>query len=377
MEQVVWSHSRLNKLLENPAEYFLIYEEGIKPKQEKAALSAGSAVHWALEHNTSDLTEYYQEKGKLLEYNDYTDEACLVECMAEAYFRNKVAIYREMLHDYEDNKDLAILDEYHELNLTCEFPSKLFTTPHKFLGIIDLLLLTDKGWILIDYKTSSRDVDWDEYKSQLYKYIQMLRYNFPEIPLWKMAIINLKKTSIRRKKNENDDSFRDRIRMEYDLNEENYIKLHVYDRTEFSEEQLAQNLSSLSEMMDLGQMILNNKLFFTHYSNIVNQFGPSQYYDIFYKTPDNYNLYTIRDLIFDEDENNVVNVRDCRPIDMQVLDSKNDILINKFSRFKEQVEQLKKKGITDDDDILEALRKQFITDENLLQKYMKTYNLCF
>lgn len=375
-KEVVWSHSRLNKLLENPAEYFLIYEEGIKPKQEKTALSLGSAVHWGLENNTSNLEQYYKDKGQLLEYNDYSDEACLAESMLEAYFRKKDEIYGTMFTDPETGKILGVLSEEHELSLTAEFPSKLFKNPHKFLGIIDLLFLTEKGWILADYKTSSQKVDWDNYKSQLYKYIHLLQFNFPEFPVWKVAIINLRKTQIRRKKNENDESFKQRIRDEYELNEDDLIELHVYNREEFDEKQLEHQKEDLSEMMDLGQMILNNKLFFTNYSNIVNQYGPSQYYDIFYKTADNHALYTIKDMIYDEDENDIVERRNCEPIDMLVLDGANDIL-NKYSIFKEQVKQLNDIGVTGDEKIYKSLKEKYKTDDNLLKKYMDTYKRGF
>ena len=375
-KEVVWSHSRLNKLFENPAEYFLIYEEGIKPKQEKTALSLGSCVHWLLENNTTDSTEYYKEKGDLLQTNDYTDEMCLAESIADAYFKKKVEIYGKMLFDKDTGKALDIISEEHELSLTAEFPSKLFKNPHKFLGIIDLLFLTDKGWVLVDYKTSSQKVDWDNYKSQLYKYIHLINFNFPEFPVWKIAIINLRKTMIRRKKDENDESFKQRIRNEYELDENNLIDLHIYNRDEFSEEQIKIHEQDLSSMMDMAQVILNNKMFFVNYTNIVNQYGPSQYYDIFYHTQDNYALYTIKDMIYDEDENDIIEKRNCEPIDMLVLDHKNDIL-NKYKLFKEQVKELNDAGVTDDDKVISTLKKKYICDDKLLGKYMKTYKKGF
>ncbi len=376
MDQIIWSHSRLNKLFENPAEYFLIYEEGIKPKQEKAALSTGSAVHWGLENNTSDLTKYYEEKGQLLQWNDYSNEQCLAESMIGAFLDQKVDIYKKMLFDSETNQDLTILDEYHELQLTAEFPSRIFKTPHKFLGIVDLLLLTEKGWILVDYKTSSQKVDWDNYKSQLYKYFHLISYNFPEFPIWKIAIINLKKTNIRRKKDENDVSFKDRIKAEYELPENEMIEVHIYHQEEFDEVKIKKNTQDLCEMMDLAQIILNNKMFFTNYSNIVNQYGPSQYYDIFYPSEDNYALYTIKDMIYDEDDNDIKSSRNCEPIDMLCLDPKNNIL-NKFSKFKEEVTMLNENGTKNEQEIFKALKKKYTTDDKLLKKYMETYKRGF
>lgn len=376
MKKVVWSHSRLQKLFENPAEYFLVYEEGIKPKQEKAALSTGSAVHWLLEHNTTDLTDYYkQEKGDLLQWNDYSDEQCLAESIAEAYFRKKTEIYKDMLTDPETGKVLSIDAEEHELQLTMELPSMLFKQPHSFLGIVDLLLLTEKGWILVDYKTGSKDVDWDNYKSQLYKYIHLLNFNFPEYPVWKICIIHLKKTGIRRRKNENDESYKQRIRDEYELDEDNLISLHVYSRDEFDEQKLNAQRNDLIEMMDMGQVMLNNRMFFCNYSNIVGQYGPSQYYDIFYKNADSHNLYTIKDMIFDEEENDIVTSRPCTELDMLCLE-RTDIL-NKYSLFKQEVKMLSQPDRFDEEKVLKHMRKKYLTDEKLLSKYMVTYKKGF
>lgn len=376
MKKVVWSHSRLQKLFENPAEYFLVYEEGIKPKQEKAALSTGSAVHWLLEHNTTDLTDYYkQEKGDLLQWNDYSDEQCLAESIAEAYFRKKTEIYKDMLTDPETGKVLSIDAEEHELQLMMELPSKLFKQPHSFLGIVDLLLLTEKGWVLVDYKTGSKDVDWDNYKSQLYKYIHLLNFNFPEYPVWKICIIHLKKTGIRRRKNENDESYKQRIRDEYELDEDNLISLHVYSRDEFDEQKLDAQKKDLIEMMDMGQVMLNNRMFFCNYSNIIGQYGPSQYYDVFYKNADSHNLYTIKDMIFDEEENDIVTSRPCTELDMLCLE-RTDIL-NKYSLFKQEVKMLSQPDRFDEEKVLKHMRKKYLTDENLLSKYMMTYKKGF
>ena len=58
---ITWSHSRINKILENPAEYYLLYKQGISPIKEKSALSLGSAVHYGLELGTNDLVLHDRE----------------------------------------------------------------------------------------------------------------------------------------------------------------------------------------------------------------------------------------------------------------------------------------------------------------------------
>ena len=113
----IWSHSSLNTIMNNPAEFYLSYVCGIKPKQEKTALSIGSAVHWGLEHNTTDLTEFYNEKGSFKQWNNYTDEQVLAECIVDAYLRQKDNIYDNILKDNETGKRLEILQEIHELKL--------------------------------------------------------------------------------------------------------------------------------------------------------------------------------------------------------------------------------------------------------------------
>lgn len=373
MDERVWSHSSLNIIMKNPAEFYLRYICGIKPKAEKTALSLGSAVHWGLEHNTDDLTEFYNEKGSFKQWNNYTDEQVMAECIVSAYLRKKDDIYKEILKDKETGKPLAIEQEIHELQLTADIPSINDNNTYKFLGIIDLLFLTEKGWILVDYKTSSMAVDYDEYKSQLFKYFILLASNFPEVPVYKIGIINLRKTQIRRKKNENDDSFRNRIKMEYDLNEDNLIEFHTYMRDEFKQEQITNAMLGLSKQIKIAKSIEDNNLYFVNYSNVIDMYGKSQYYDLFYKTKDNYVLYTIKDSIYDEDENQVIDYRDCEPIDMMVLDTDESKIINRYDKFKERISELKSNGIDSEKDIIKKLKKEYVCSDTLLDRYFLTY----
>lgn len=370
-KNIVWSHSSLGKLLNNPAEYYLDYVVGIKPKQEKTALSLGSAVHWGLENGTSDLQEYYNEKGNFKQWNNYSDEQCMAEAIVDAYLRLKDQLYKQLLKDEETGEILEIIEEFHELKLTSHIHSIIFEDGHDFLGIIDLLLLTSKGWILIDYKTGSQKVDYDEYKSQLFKYINLLEFNFPEVPLYKLGVIHLQKTNIRRKRDESDYSYRQRIKMEYDLNEDNLIEAHTYDRSEFDEKQLENYIKDLSQMMDNARLIKDNNLFYINYSNIKGMYGASQYYDIFYKTKDNHALYIIKDTIYDEFDNKLTEYRNCEPIDMMVLDGKD--LLNKYSKFKEETEKLTLEGFNTKDKLFTELKKKYTCDDKLLNEYLTTY----
>ena len=364
---ITWSHSRINKILENPAEYYLLYKQGISPIKEKSALSLGSAVHYGLELGTNDLTDYFREHGDFKQSDGYSDEQLLAESMCTAYFNKKNLIFQDLLTDLETHQQLELLEETHELSLNCTFKSRLFPDKeHKFLGIIDLLLLTEKGWILCDYKTSSKDVNWETYKSQLFKYILLLRENFPEVPLYKICIINIKKSMIRRKKNENDDSFRIRLRNEYIIDDTKLIDYHIYTAQEFSEENITEFYNNMSVMIDGAESIEQNKLFYINYSNIESMYGTSVYASIFYNTPDAELLYKIKDRVWSDEEEDFVNTRFCNKLDMQVLIYKDKIL-NHYKTFKEIIDTY---GV---DEGLNLIQKNYMFDEKLLELYQRTY----
>lgn len=364
---IVWSHSRINKLLENPAEYYLIYKQGITPISEKGALLLGSAVHYGLEINSADLTDYFKNSGSFKQSDTYSNEQLLAEAMCEAYFAKKEYIFNDLLKDIETGKKLELLSESHELDLKGKVKSKLKAdTFYEFRGIIDLLLLTEKGWILCDYKTSSDDVDWEIYKSQLFKYIFLLRENFPEFPLYKICIINLKKSKIRRKKLENDISFRQRLKLEY-INPDNpLIDYHIYSNVEFSEQNIQEYIDNLSVMIDSAEILEQNKLYFINYSNISGKYGQSVYANIFYNLPDAQYLYKIKDYIWDDATEDFVTTRYCNAIDMQVLKYNN--ILNHYKDFEEIINN---KEISDP---MNYIQNNYIFDEELLNTYLITYS---
>ena len=105
------SHSKLSLLLNNPMEYYLSYRMGISPKFEKPALSIGSAVHWGIEHDTEDLTEYFGDK------NDYGRDQLMAEAMVHGYRFHKKEIFDEVLEAIRASADMKqILSQIDELN---------------------------------------------------------------------------------------------------------------------------------------------------------------------------------------------------------------------------------------------------------------------
>lgn len=320
------SHSKLGVILSCPMTYHLSYEEGIVPKVEKSALAIGSAVHWGIEHNTEDLGDYY---GKI----EYTRDQLLAESMVHGYLKHKDELFNEILVDQKTGDKLTLLDENHELFLSAPLKSFKYDKDHEFVGIIDLLLLTDKGFIIVDYKTSSMEPDWDSYSDQLYRYIFLLKENFPDVPINKIAIINLRKTSIRQKKTENESQFLNRLKFEYDLNDEKLVNYHEFPFECIEATKMDNYIDNLSKMADMAQMILESGTRFINFKAAKGQYGKSDYYDIFYDTPDAYLLYKIKDRVWNENLSCFEEYRDCKPFDMEAIN--NIPLLNHYKDFKE------------------------------------------
>lgn len=363
------SHSKLATLLKCPMTYYLTYEQGIYTKVEKPALAIGSAVHWGIEHNTEDLSEYYKENGTFKQGDNFTRDQLLAEAMVHGYMKHKDELFDKLLTDPYTGEKLTLLEENHELYLTGKLKSLKHPGEfHDFVGIIDLLLLTDKGFVLVDYKTSSYEPDWNNYLEQLYRYIFELRENFPDVPIVKIAIINIRKTNIRQKKNENEFEFLQRMKFEYDINDESYVNYHEYMTSEIDDTLLNNYIDNLSKMADTAKMIVDNKMWFINYGAANDTYGKSQFYDIFYHTPGCEALYNIVDDVYDFDEQAFVKYRPCVALDMQVID-RSDIL-NKYKDFEQE---LLKTDAQSKDDFFHQLAERYSVDKTLLELYWLTY----
>lgn len=347
------SHSTLTQILDCPMSFYLNKIQGIFLAKPKAALQIGSNVHWGIEHNTCDLSEILGTETA------YGRDELLAESMVYGYLKHKDELFNQIL-SLEDGEKLKLLDEKHEVFLTGKLPSKVSEDEHEFIGIIDLLLLTNKGFIIIDYKTSSQEPDWDKYLDQIYRYIFLLNCEFPDIPVIKVGIINLRKTGIRQKKTENEEQFLNRLKFEYELNDENYINYHEYLPETLDERLIKEYIDNLAKMCDLARSIQDNNMYFINYSKAWGQYGKSDYYDIFYHVPDCYILYNIRDDVLDED-GNLLKERQCKPIDMLVIDHNN--ILNHYSKYKEEAENYKGNNFH------QYLKDKYITDDDLLEMY--------
>lgn len=378
------SHSKLSTILSCPMTYYLSYEEGISKKETKSALAIGSAVHWGIEHNTEDLSSYYKEEGTFKQGDNYTRDQILAEAMVHGYLKHRDSLFKQLLTDPKTNEQVNLVDEMHELFLTGKLQSFIHNLPHEFVGIIDLLLLTDRGFILIDYKTSSNIPDWNNYLDQIYRYIMLLETSFPEVPVYKIGIINIRKTGIRQKKNETEFEFTQRLKFEYELNDENYINYHEYLPEDLNKSHIKDYIQNLSKMADAAETIVNNRMWFINYSAANGTYGKSDFWDIFYKTPDAHVLYKIKDRLWNGELETFEDYRDCKPLDMKVISANN--VMNHIKRFEKElsdfveVNDLNSKLQRGELKSLDEVRDQFfsflnihfICDDELLERYWIT-----
>lgn len=364
------SHSRLSSLVWNPKKYKAIYKIGLSPKETKRALAIGAAVHWGIEHETADLQEYFKESGTFWQSQQYTYEQLLAESMVHGYLKNKDELFKKILEDMETGEQLELIDEIHEITLTADLPSNIEGhEPHSFLGIIDLVLLTNKGFIVIDYKTSSRTPDWSKYLEQIYRYVFLLSKTFPEVPIYKIGIINLRKASIRQKKNETEYAFLNRLKMEYELNEDAYISQHIYTPDALDSNLLAAYIKNLSDMADYAEHIDTHQLYWWNYDD--NWYGKNEYYDICHGVKDSWVLFNVKDTIFDNEEKVFLTSRDAKEVDMLAINQNN--VLNKFEQF--EVQAVAYYSITQDvtkEKLFDYIKQNFVTDDDLLELYWST-----
>lgn len=363
------SHSALQQILTCPATYFLSKVEGILPKKPSKALQIGSAFHWGCEHNTDDLTEYLKELDQYTATDSATQkDITLAEGMVYAYLQKKQAIFQKILTDYNGYGVLQLLDEQHELDLVAPLKSYKYDVPHEFHGIIDLLLLTDKGWIVLDYKTSTQTPDFDKYLDQVLRYKYLVNTLLPEFPVYKIGIINVKKVSLRQKENENSENYLMRLKREYTINDDNLVTYHEFIPDDFSDQKSELYLKNFSRMCDFAQTIDENKLWFINYGNATSVYGKSEYWDIFYKTQNCFYMYKIYDPMFNPDFNEVTDYRDCVALDLEVLE--HDNVLNHYSKFAEirsAVDDIPK------EDFFKVLKENYLTDDTLLERYWNEY----
>lgn len=367
------SHSKLGLILSCPMSYYLNYYQGIGLRDTKTAFAIGSAVHYGIEHSTSDLSEYFKENGGFKSRLDYGYDQLLSEAMVYGYLKHKERIFEDILTISDPLgrpiRKLTLEDEQHELYITGKLKSHLPGVKfHDFVGIVDLLLLTNEGFIIVDYKTSSNTPNWSDYLEQVYRYIFLLQTAFPEVPIVKIGIINVRKTKIRQSKGENQSQFYARLKLEYEINDENYVNFHAYSPETLDSKLLEAYIANMSRMADSAHLTDERKQWYINYGSAMGMYGKSTYYDIFYRTPDAFILYNITDHIYNTETKTFDKVRNCVPLDMQVIELDNKIL-NKYELFRTAITNV---GY-DKEYTNNWLKKNYRTDDSLLELYWLTF----
>lgn len=347
-----FSHSKLSCILKCPMTYKLTYIDKIWKRSPKEALTLGSAIHWGIENNTCDLTKYYDEQRTFYTKDKFSDQQKLAEIMVKGYFLHKEELFSKIV-------DCKILEEFHEVELFAKLGD------NDFMGIIDLLLFTEKGFVIVDYKTSSISPDWNGYLDQIYRYIYLVEQNFPEIPIYSIGIINLRKTKIKQVKNETEIQYLKRLEDIYFKNDEKYLCSHRFEPDKLNKQHQRDYVINLEKMCNCARYIVENKLWYINYSAI-EDYGGTEQRELLLQTPGAYVLYNITDLYFNEDTNQIQNYREATPEDMNLIyDVK---LLNKYKDF----ESLYKEH----NNIFEYLDKEnYIYNKKLVENYIVVYNL--
>lgn len=367
-DTIEWSHSKLDTILNCPMSYYLRYVQGISPKKDKPAFEIGSAVHWGIEHDTYDLIDYYSEKGQLSA--EFTADQLLAQAIDYFYQCMKPWIYEKILTDPTTGEKLELLEEIHEGNVYSDIPSQISNVgPHKFMGIVDLLFRTNKGIIIIDFKTSTYEPSWDNYLDQLYRYIYLVSKKYPNESILKIGIVNLRKSKTYKLKTESAQEYFTRLCTEYLQEPEKYVDYHEYPYSTIDEDVMNRYIFNLQRMIDTAYRIQSEKAWYINYSAAITEYGKSDYYDIFYETKDAYKKYKIRDKIWSDDVGGLVYSRDCTPLDMKSYIYQDKLL----NHYKDYVSAIAQCHADDVQGQLSFLAQQYVFDENLIRTYAKTF----
>lgn len=386
---ITWSNSSLNELMQCPATFFLKKICKITPIVAKPAFSLGSAVHWCLENEVEDSEPYYEGLNlNALKKLNYNSDKVLVDAMVHLFYKNKEKIYNQLLTNEDGSKlklvsktitdinnvEYNINKECNELSLYVKIKSYKFKEDHNFMGIIDKLLLVEDekgrlGFILLDYKTSSQLPNWDKYLDQLYRYRYILKYLFPKMMLFKIGIINLVKTGIRKTKKESEDDFKKRIIEEYEINDDGLLNYHIYEDKLLDENMFKYYIQNLSRMLDNARTIYDDKNFYLDWAGLETQYGKNDYYYMIFPYENSWLDFKIEDTIYDEDSDTILKYRVCVESDTKILF--NDKVIYNFNQFKDIYEFLKE--TLNDAKIKHYILDLYTIDEDLLDAYFITY----
>ena len=184
LDSIVWSYTSVNTFFTCPCAFKKLYLDGF-PSVQNAFSEWGSLMHRILEKyykkelDRSELVnEYVSNYSDYLKhrfpYNQYTD-------LDEDYRR----VGEEYLEYFTD-----LFSEYELISVEDRFRTTIEGI--KFVGIIDLLLKDENGYVICDHKSKRSfrsKKEQAEYSRQLYLYAYHVHEKFGEFP--KKLIFNM------------------------------------------------------------------------------------------------------------------------------------------------------------------------------------------
>lgn len=366
-QPITFSHSKINLLLEDPYSYFLNYLYKVKPIKKSNALQIGEAVHYGIEHSNADLSDFFKANGSLEQQNGYSHEQILSESLVSVFLDYKDNIINDILGDAK------IIETFNEFKIEVQASQSI----HQFLGIIDLLIKTDKGWIIVDYKTTSKSPNYDDYLEQLYRYCYLIQRHFNE-PVYKIAIIALRKASIKQRMNENGEQFKHRLMLEYKEKAQDYLTYKVFDSATdtaiFNPDVLNEYYDNLEHLISYcGDLTLTER-FPLNYSKAIGVYGQSQYYDFIYWNEDNIKSnYYIKDIAYDELSETIKEERTITDFDLKMIKLRQNNSLNLAIIQYEQFLNAINFDIQNYNE--EVLLANYLTSPELLRLYKKTFEV--
>lgn len=237
-----------------PRRYKIFYEDKIVPIIEPEALNIGTIFHKGVEERR--IPEEELESLSM-------DKASMVEGMIEiALDRYAPPVKTEEKMYARVNDDITLY------------------------GTIDEIL--EDGYIS-DWKTAGMKADPENYRLQLAKYIWLARENGHDVKGAKVKVVY--KTRIRKKRNENDIEFANRVYNEYKENPDKYIEDFTL---EISDEDIKKELDNFVEICKMIEFSSKSGVFPMNFKRC-KDYGQCPYFEKCHNLTGHEYLYRIKE----------------------------------------------------------------------------------
>jgi RecB family exonuclease len=183
----MYSNSQLEMYKQCPKKYAYCYIEKIKSQQSSIPLVLGKAIH-------ADLEAAYKhvlERGKF-DYENLRKYETFEKRFWKEFHSSIVPLKLDEKPEDFIEQGKHLLRQYYDTNanffsqhvMATEQSLKFKIGQYDFVGIIDRIDKTDRGLVVIDYKTSSKmpHIQDVQENTQLLLYCEAVRQNYGELP---------------------------------------------------------------------------------------------------------------------------------------------------------------------------------------------------